>query len=240
MKPSSQLSDSLHHQLNLYALAAGAAGVGMLALAQPAEAKIVYTPAHNKLTHGHHLSIDLNHDRATDFVVAIKSQYWSSMCTFCEQSMSVYGNGNAGAGVIGTKVEAAALKKGAVIGPHDSFQNIQNAGRLMASGFNDNNSFHSVNGQFANKKNRFLGVKFEIRGTAHYGWVRFSDVTVVFENGVAPLITAELNGYAYETIPNKAIIAGTTKGPDVITVQPASLGRLARGSAGLAAWRSGK
>jgi hypothetical protein len=46
-----------------------------------------------------------------------------------------------------------------------------------------------------------------------------------------------LSGYAYETIANKAIIAGKTKGPDVITVQPGSLGRLAQGSSGLAAWR---
>jgi hypothetical protein len=43
----SKLSDSLHHQLNMYALAASAAGVGMLTLVQAAEAKIVYTPAHH-------------------------------------------------------------------------------------------------------------------------------------------------------------------------------------------------
>jgi hypothetical protein len=33
----------MHHQLNMYALAASVAGVGVLALAQPAEAKILYT-----------------------------------------------------------------------------------------------------------------------------------------------------------------------------------------------------
>ena len=41
-----QLSDSLHHRLNAYALAAGAAGVSLLALAGPAQARIVYTPGH--------------------------------------------------------------------------------------------------------------------------------------------------------------------------------------------------
>jgi|HubBroStandDraft_6_1064221.scaffolds.fasta_scaffold09222_1 hypothetical protein len=35
------LSDSIHHQLNLYAVAATAAGIRMLAVAQPAEVKIV-------------------------------------------------------------------------------------------------------------------------------------------------------------------------------------------------------
>ena len=51
-KTPSKLSDSVHHQLSLYALAASAAGVGVLALAQPADAKIVYTPAHKWLPAG--------------------------------------------------------------------------------------------------------------------------------------------------------------------------------------------
>jgi hypothetical protein len=46
-------------------------------------------------------------------------------------------------------------------------------------------------------------------------------------------INAILTGYAYETIPNEPIIAGKTKGSDVITVQPGtmsdSLGGLALG-----------
>ncbi len=45
-KPST-LSESLQRHLNAYALAASAAGVGMLALAQPAEAKIVYHRTHH-------------------------------------------------------------------------------------------------------------------------------------------------------------------------------------------------
>jgi hypothetical protein len=40
------LSKSVHQQLNMYAIAAGAAGVGVLALAGPAEAKIIYTQTH--------------------------------------------------------------------------------------------------------------------------------------------------------------------------------------------------
>jgi hypothetical protein len=44
------LSVSVHHRLHMYALAASAARVGMLALAQFAETKIVYTPAHIQLT----------------------------------------------------------------------------------------------------------------------------------------------------------------------------------------------
>ena len=88
-------------------------------------------------------------------------------------------------------------------------------------------------GPWVNVTNRYLGVKFKINGKLHYGWARLNVKVVRGQYE----ITATLTGYAYETIPNKAIIAGKTKGPDVITVQPGSLGRLAQGSAGLAAWR---
>jgi hypothetical protein len=43
-RKSANLSDSVQQQLNKYSLAAAAAGVGLV-LGQPAEAKIVYTPA---------------------------------------------------------------------------------------------------------------------------------------------------------------------------------------------------
>ena len=52
--------------------------------------------------------------------------------------------------------------------------------------------------------------------------------------------TAILTGYAYETIPGKGIVAGKTKGPDVTTVSPATLGHLAAGASAISAWRSGR
>ena len=64
-KTASNLSESVHQRLNMYALAASAAGVGVLALAQPAEAKIIYTPAHKSI--GAKTFLDLNHDGVHDF-----------------------------------------------------------------------------------------------------------------------------------------------------------------------------
>ena len=64
-RTTAQFSDSTHHQLNMYAVAAGAAGVGMLALAQPAEAKIVYTPANTPIRFV--VNLDLNNDGLPDF-----------------------------------------------------------------------------------------------------------------------------------------------------------------------------
>jgi hypothetical protein len=49
-----------------------------------------------------------------------------------------------------------------------------------------------------------------------------------------------LTGYAYETISGKGIIAGKTKGPDVTTVLPATLGHLAAGASAIPALRSGR
>jgi hypothetical protein len=51
-------------------------------------------------------------------------------------------------------------------------------------------------------------------------------VTVGYPTGS---IVGTLTGYAYETIPNKPIIAGKITGPDVITLEPGSLGWLALG-----------
>jgi hypothetical protein len=72
-----------------------------------------------------------------------------------------------------------------------------------------------------------LGLKFVVHGKVHYGWARLS-ITLGHHRQYDD-VSGTLTGYAYETVPNKPIIAGQTKGPDVITVQPGTLGRLARG-----------
>ena len=83
MKPSlrpprtpSNLSDSVFHRLNMYALAASAAGVGLVALSQPADAKIVYTSTHSQITPNHTIAVNLNHDGKIDF--NIKDTWFST------------------------------------------------------------------------------------------------------------------------------------------------------------------
>ncbi len=67
-KPS-ELTDSLHQRLNMYALAASAAGVGLLALARSAEAKVVYTPAKVRLQGKDTYQIDLTHKGNANFIL---------------------------------------------------------------------------------------------------------------------------------------------------------------------------
>jgi len=76
-------------------------------------------------------------------------------------------------------------------------------------------------------------LKIAIRGKVHYGWARVRTHADPWKSRRYGTLT----GYAYETIPNKPIIAGKTKGPDVITLRPASLGHLARGASAIPAWR---
>jgi hypothetical protein len=83
--------------------------------------------------------------------------------------------------------------------------------------------------------NRYLGVKFLIKGETHYGWVR---MTVNAPGSTTGTITS----YAYETIANKRVSAGESSGSADDTeaqdsTRGASLGMLALGSGGLALWR---
>jgi hypothetical protein len=62
-----QLALLLDKGLLAYAAAASAAGVGLLALAPAADAKIVYRSAHIEIGPRHIFNLDLNHDGITDF-----------------------------------------------------------------------------------------------------------------------------------------------------------------------------
>jgi hypothetical protein len=209
------LSASCQQQLNAYALAAAAAGVSVLALAPRSEAKIIYTPTHHVIGDGSSYKLDFTGHGTTDLTIQNDYNYWG----FHSQELAAEQAGSNQ--VAHNYFGAVAMSRGQQIGPKCVFSGgLEEMAELDAS---------SVFGSWINVNNRYLGTKFYIKGKVHYGWARLN-VQVQL-----PLtITATLTGYAYETVPNKPIIAGKTKGPDVVTVEPASLGRLAQGSAGLA------
>jgi len=243
------LGADLEKRLSAYAGAAVAAGVGLLALTRSAEAKIVYTPADTKIpANGGPVSLDLNNDGTVDFVFSNRFRTYSvrdarPLCCLAIGVLNVSGGGgNAvwGRGTVlygfaSNGVCASALRSGFRVEPDKSF--FQNRSRwLMAySGMGAGMSgtgFGSA-GQWLNTRDRYLGLKFLIKGQVHYGWARF-------RVGLPPWwqpIAATLTGYAYETVANKPIITGKTKGPEVVVFEPASLGRLAQGSPGISAWR---
>jgi hypothetical protein len=219
----SQLSESLHRRLNAYAVAASAAGVGVLALAQGAEARIIYTKTHLAIAEDEHYDLDLNHDTITDFT--IMNYFIGSGCPHsCWQGLLLSPtlfNGVIASVSGGGWYVAEALKQGADIGPRRLFSS---GTVLMRAAFDNGFSV----GPWDNVKNRYLGLKFQIKGGTHYGWARLN----VTGKGYGSIV-ATLTGYAYETIANMPIIAGKTHGKD-----EATLGHLATGASAIPAWRA--
>jgi hypothetical protein len=243
-RPTASLSNSVDQRLSVYALAASAAGVGLLAWAQPAQAKIVYTAAHIPIVQdGGPVELDLNHDGVNDF-------QFSNVTTtegvrreegFHQSSLNVYpiqqsnrirtvdSNGQLG---------AAALRKGKKVGPHSPFEPGHSGLNMWACA--GGTSGGGCGGPWIKVKQAYLGLKFVIKGKTHFGWAHIRQA-----GETSPTIV----GYAYETVANKAIVTGTTKGPDDANVEeskatvgtpspvPATLGLLAMGAPGLSIWR---
>jgi hypothetical protein len=228
-----KISDSLNRQLNTYALVASAAGVSVLALARTSEAKVVYTETHQVTSSRFPLYIDLNHDGIKDFL--LRTTYYVGSTRFVE--LDATGDRNTNNAVAGRRFSrngyffsaASALPASARIGPNGNFS--VRFPFMAEELFNGVGSQYSDVGPWAGKgkgvRNRYLGLKFVVHGKVHYGWARLS-VTLGHHRQYDD-VSGTLTGYAYETVPNKPIIAGRINGPDVITVQPETLGELARG-----------
>jgi hypothetical protein len=223
-RKTSVLSNSLSRRLNQYALLAGGAGVTLLALSRSAQAEVIYTPTNETVqAPGGVYSLDLNNDGITDFIfqgygngvtfgfIQVKGQpsnvrdaveYWRT----CRGTSSSY------------CAFAAALPHGAKI-PENPF--FRFAG-LQIEAF-ASSAVNSYQGFWHNVNNHYLGFTFAINGQAHFGWARLNVKT----QGAS--VTAQITGYAYETIANKPIGAGQTAAPSTESV-PGSLGSLGRGA----------
>jgi hypothetical protein len=210
----------------------------LLGLVQPAEAKIIYTPTHRLIPNDGHYNLDLNHNGKAEFVLANPSPSLNSSYA-ATSSVLAYPFKLGQNRVFGRGSLASCLHKGARVGPGGRFSP---GDRLMAQMHWFDGS-HSVKGQWANGgkgvASRYLGFRFKIGKGTHYGWARLN---VVISDSY-PGITATLTGYAYETVPNKPIIAGNTRGSEIAVAAAsgpapsATLGRLAAGYPALSTWR---
>jgi hypothetical protein len=229
-----QSSQSFNSRLKMYSVAAGAAGVGVLALAPPTQAEIAYTPTDVTITASrlHNYPLDLNNDGTPDFFIdatAHQSSHRSGVTSIIMVKPAV---GNGAAGYAGGS--ALALMAGQRIGSGRKF-----VGRLMATVFTFSESVVRYGGPWTKVKNRYLGLQFQIDGQTHYGWARLSVGGETLE--------AKLTGYAYETTPNTPIVAGKTSGTDRASATKggapfespanATLAALALGALALPFWR---
>ncbi len=230
-----EISDFLNRQLNTYARMASVAGVSVLALKGASEAKVVYTQTYEVTHIGFPLYIDLNHDGIKDFL--LRTTYYAGTAGL-EVGLNAAGYRNANNAVAGRRFSrsgyflsgASALPANAQIGPkgHFSVGFPFMAEELFSKGAGSQDSdLGAWVGKGNGVKDRYLGLRFVVNGQVHYGWARVS--VTLGHHRQHDDVNGTLTGYAYETVPNKPIITGQTTGPDVITVQPDTLGGLALG-----------
>jgi hypothetical protein len=245
-KPSSK---KLNRQISLYALAASAAGVSVLALAQPAQSEVVITKKTVPIAPSTFVGISFANNGINDFSFFLSAAFSSFSTLLDGYNLSMRSLKN-GKGIVGTRPTGAirpdvsALVRGAKIGPSADFV----SSVVGDFGVTVERSFIPYGGgpkQFVGKwggnpKNRYVGVRFLINGETHYGWVRLTVTTPPDK-----FISAKITAYAYETVANKPIQAGIVEAPiaeiqalgDIQNQSGPSLGMLALGADGLSRWR---
>jgi hypothetical protein len=220
----------------------------------------VYTPADHIIGRGGQYKIDLNHDGHTDYVIIehpgiIDFKSYQRLFVKVAEGNRVLCSTKF---CISTYIYAAALGQGFQIGPNEPGNGwLAHSGPMAIEEMSKRGSvFYTW--PWVNVTNRYLGLRFQINGENHFGWAR---LTVKFHPGLPQDRTweAHLTGFAYETVPGKAIKAGQTTEetgdatesthpglmvPSSVVGQPlsrpaqfASLGTLALGADGISAWR---
>ena len=236
-----RLSTKLDKNLLAYALAASAASVAVLAMGESAEARIVTTPVNMPITvNSGIIQFDLNQDGIPDFGLSANLYQFARtppLGNFSSLLRVVPARaGNEVWAVSSNRDEcAAAVHAGMHIGGDRRFKPGPLIMLVAAGSETRGRSSHCPwNGSHP----PYLGLKFMINGEVHYGWARVN----------AAVRSAVLTGFAYETVPNKPIVAGATTDEDsnlpaaptafaAPSVHPSSLGTLALGSFGLTAWK---
>lgn len=254
------LSGTAEHGLRLYSLAAAAASVSALALAQPAEGEVIITNKTIPIHANTPVFLDLNKDGVNDFEFFL-SHY--TVGQYSVNNLSVFPSARGADAVIGKSYMASAMLRGAKIGPGGPFIHTyarygipleqstlctQNCGAKSGYSFDQN-----LRGKWGGgHPNQFIGVKFKIHGQTHYGWVRLT-VTVKHKgdgHGPTGSFSGTITEYGYESVANKPCDAGLA-GPSIPNVDQTramsepetvpktgpALGMLALGADGVPLWR---
>ncbi len=204
-RKSSPLPQKIEKHLLAYAAAAGG---GLLALTQSAEAQIVYTPSNIPLAEAFAGSavtqLDINNDGTPDFQLE-EYQYQTMGLGASYLEITPDQNSNEIVGVLikgENRVTAAALEGGVEVGPNANFQSSPN-GLFMAGVFFGTSGGPPL-GSWRKVETGYLGLKFVVDNQIHYGWAR---IKFISPGGYG---AASISGYAYEATPNTPIITGQT------------------------------
>jgi hypothetical protein len=205
-KTPRELPEHLRQRLNGYALAAGAAGVAVLACSVPADAAPVCKTVHVSSVATDTYAFNPADQRVAPFNMAVTYNNVSSL-TFGWWNRAFFIPNSAGAmTLLAAKDLPADVRSGESIGPGGHFGKGQSYGLLFTYGplFGGTLGHHKGNLQFGPAN--YIGFKFSRSGETLYGWVR---LRVSFGGtGDGRYGTMHIHSYGYETTPNKAIRAG--------------------------------
>jgi hypothetical protein len=246
-----------------YAAAAGAAGVGVLGGAQPANADIIYTLTNTPVSG----TVSINMDGVTALSLTNHASVFGTCfplgnggCLWHEFGGARMSAGGPNVIMAGQGNSVAQLPRGAYLGASLAMPGI--GGPVMASERGNFGFFASSNswnghswrhhrssflgplqasqaaGQWGGG-NGYLGFEFLAPDGWHYGW---ASVDVGVKNITEDFSYQEtLIGYAYNTVPGQPLLAGQEHyQPMAPTPEPGTLGLLAIGSLGLGLWRRRK
>lgn len=190
-------------KLKAYSAMAAALTAGTAAL----NAEVVYTDIDDvTIGLGEAFELDIDGDGTMDFIFAASSLTgsngtWSFASGFGSvSSLGIGGPSNQMVGTVGPYYPYASdLNAGDLIDAAQSFLSYPSLGNVavIASNF-----YGSTYGNFPGQGPKFLGVKFDIGGDLHYGWVRLeSDIDDVY---------VTIMDFAYENTADAGIEAGST------------------------------
>ena len=230
-RAAKHLNRTLEKRWFAYATAASA---GLLSVALPAQAEIVYTPCNTPMAPSLNqmpgvTNLDLDNDGNPDFAFSILSTFQNSYSNFRSIRYLKIESAQDGNATVGQPdklgITAVAIPEGKEIGPQANFTG---GGLYMAiEGVVD--SIIRSSGSWRNLETAYVGLKFSISGQVHYGWARVKFPTPGY------YAYPSIYGYAYESTPNMPIVTGQIKGNERKAAN--SLGALATGCSGLSSWR---
>jgi len=196
---------------HLVALSAAAvAGVGIVGIAEHAQAAIVYSGTVNINAPADFSGIYLNMETGATGRSAASVPGWDINPWVSSAQWRIFPATTGPGGVVGSATAATNLNNGDAIGP--------------AQTYGTSSALLLPNGSPA-----LVGIRFATADASiHYGWAHITSSN-------SPLTPATIVDYAWENTANTAIAAGATGGT---TPEPASLGLLALGAVGLLRRRS--
>jgi hypothetical protein len=257
---SARLSESLNQRLNGYALAAGAAGVALMACSVPSEAAPVCKNISFMFSGTNTYALNPVHQRVAPFNI-VQTYAEVSSLTSTRFNRGFFTPNFPGADVmLAANGLPADLASGANIGPGGRFGEGQSYGLLFTYGPRAGTQYNHL-GNLKFGKTNYFGYKFLISGKTHYGWVRITAQTVYYG-----YVESEIISSGYESAPDTAIAAGSCASvspstgavpvpqngtgsrsnadvsasaatPKAGTPRPTSLGMLALGAQGIPLWR---